>query len=242
MHRNSIDEIHEGEENLSSDDLFREHSRLAETYAKLPNYKLEEVAKDPSQLTDEAFNVLQLELHKRGMKVGTSGLSIEGSTEMEGESHVTLPENSNDNEPVIEIVDPDSNLSGWVAISQTRNYEHAEYLYKLIKSSGVECILTLSNGVDHYQGVEKHPDNIKICVKEQDAETVENIFDYAYPPKLMMNPEDLYLVKKCPACGSKEIKNQALQVNARGEDSLDAEQEGHEPRWECLDCGHRWQS
>jgi len=225
---------------MVTDDPFREQSRLAETYAQLPNYKLEEIARNPGQLTDDARNVLEVELHKRGIKVdrpGTVGKDSSVVSNSAGELQASQIQNDDN---VIEIVDPDVDLSEWMAVSQSSNFEDVEYLYDLIKSAGIECILTLSHEVDHHQGVKKNPGSIKLCVRKIEVETVDKIFDFAYPPKLMMKSEELYLVVKCPGCGSREIKNQAMQVHAKPEGSLDVDQATYEPRWECLDCGYRW--
>jgi hypothetical protein len=135
---------------MNPSDQEAERKRLAETYASLNDAGLMELADDPKALTDLARGVLRIEMEHRGLNTDLLD---------------PLPEAE------------EVKISELVTIRIFRDPPEALFAKTLLESSGIECCLTDENMIGLNWLISNAIGNMKLQVREEDAEAALEILD-----------------------------------------------------------------
>ena len=127
-----------------------ERQRLAQEYSQLPDLKLEELAADSAALTDSALTALKEEIGRRGLNIDFGESPPEAEETEEGEL---------------------------IIIGQYRDLPDALLAKGLLESSGIECFLADDNLVAINWLLSNAIGNVKLQVKEEDAEAALEILN-----------------------------------------------------------------
>jgi hypothetical protein len=131
-------------------DQEEERRRLAEAYARLNDDGLMELAEDPDALTDLARATLRKEMQRRGLDTDRP-------------------------DPIPEA--EEVAVSNLVTIRLFRDLPEALFAKALLESSGIECFLADENIVRLDWFISNAIGNMRLQVREEDAETALEILD-----------------------------------------------------------------
>jgi hypothetical protein len=131
-------------------DQEEERSRLAEAYARLNDDGLMALAEDPDALTDLARATLMHEMEHRGLNAAL----VDPSPEAE-----------------------EVKISNLVTIRLFRDLPDALFAKALLESSGIECWLADENIVRLDWFISNAIGNMRLQVREEDAETALELLD-----------------------------------------------------------------
>src|SRR5271155_1153784 len=167
-------------------DPIREQRRLEAQYSSMNDFHLLHLLDQSDDLTEIARFVLMQELNKRGLEKEIQFLKKvnEKTLERTPETQYVPTQNEVPTEGSIDVASQDFDFSGWLAVSQMNYFEQAETIYKMVKDTGMDCVLTLSDDVPTDEEMEPRVQSIKLCIKESDKETFDKIFEYNKPAEL----------------------------------------------------------
>jgi hypothetical protein len=127
-----------------------ELQRLAQEYSKLPDFQLAELAADSAALTDPARTALKEEIGRRGLNVEFVESQLDAEETEEDEL---------------------------IIIGQYRDLAEAQLARGLLESSGIECFLADDNLVGINWLLSNAVGNVKLQVREADAEAALEILN-----------------------------------------------------------------
>ncbi len=132
----------------------RDHQRLAKEYAIMPDAQLEELAADDFELTDLARKALSQEMERRGLHV--------------------------DPEPIPANIAA-SEAPHLVIVRTFSTLPEALLAKGALESADIECFLADDNVVSVNWFLSNAVGNIKLQVKQEDAEAAVEILDQPFP-------------------------------------------------------------
>ena len=193
----------------------QERRRLRELYANMSDGELEKLASEENSLTDEAYDALEDELDRRGVRT------------------------ANDDSPSAAI--PQPTLQKLVTIREYRDLPEALLAQGLLQSAGIECSLDDANIVRMDWFYSNVVGGIKLRVKPQDAESALEILAQPIPAGFNVEDVGIYEQPKCPKCGSLDVAFEELnKAWAYTTMALRVPLPIHNEGWRCHACGHEW--
>ena len=196
-------------------DAARERQRLQTLYAGMSDEELNKLVEAADELSELARDALKAEIEHRG-----------GHLDYESEP------------PSAEAEHP--NL---VAVARFRDVDKAIVARGVLQSAGIESFLADENTVRMDWFWSNMIGNMRLLVKEEDADSASEILDQPIPENFELGEgEQPFEQPKCPKCGSLDIQFESWD---RGVGLTTAAVIAPLPirrnAWKCNTCGVRWQ-
>jgi hypothetical protein len=195
-------------------DESRERLRLAETYARMTDGELQNLARNPESLTEPAWETLEDEMDRR---------------------HLEAP--PEEPEPQQQI-----NLRNLVTIRQFRDLPEALLAKGSLESAGIECFLRDDNLVRLDWFISNFVGGIKLCVDSDDAGNAQKLLDEPILEGLYVHGVGLYEQPRCPKCQSLDVNFRELDrpiayLSAFLRVPLPVQRKA----WRCHACDAEWE-
>ncbi len=191
----------------------QERTRLTGIYSKMSDVELEKLAATGFDLSEEAVQVLQAEIARRGLKV-----------------EIAPP-------PGVDVYE----LSNAVTLRTFRDLPEALLAKGSLESAGIEATLLDDNMIRMDWFISNLLGGIKLQVRPEDVEAANEILNQPTPETLEVDGVGDYEQPKCPACQSLDISFQELEKFASyGSAYVGIPIPVHKPAWTCHACGHEW--
>ena len=193
-----------------------ERQRLSETYAKLTDEELDKLVDDANELTDIARAALKAEIESRG-------------------GHVEFEEIPGDEEPAHPQL---------VTISLLRDLDEAMFARGRLASAGIESFIADENLVSMNWFMSNVIGNLRLQVREGDAESAKEILAEPIPEKFDLPDDDQQFEQpKCPKCNSLDIQFEGLHrgVGLATAWLVSVPLPLRRDAWKCNHCGAEWQ-
>jgi hypothetical protein len=202
---------------MADHDPEQERQRLTKLYAEMSDGELDAIAADSAELTDVARQALTDELARRHPEepaVRNTGVSPERDS--------------------VELADV-------VSIRQFRDLPEALLAKGALDSAEIESFLVDDNMIRMDWFYSNLVGGIKLCVKQEDAESALDLLEQAIPEEFEVDGVGPYEQPRCPKCQSLDIAFEDLnQPVAWVSAYVLAPIALHRKRWVCHSCGHRW--
>jgi hypothetical protein len=202
---------------MADHDPEQERQRLTKLYAEMSDGELDAIAADSAELTDVARQALTDELARRHPEepaVRNTGASPERDS--------------------VELADV-------VSIRQFRDLPEALLAKGALDSAEIESFLVDDNMIRMDWFYSNLVGGIKLCVKQEDAESALDLLGQAIPEEFEVDGVGPYEQPRCPKCQSLDIAFEDLnQPVAWVSAYVLAPIALHRKRWVCHSCGHRW--
>lgn len=199
-------------------DWSKESQRVRKQYSEMADGELEKLALDPSALTEVARIALRAEMLLRGIEP-ESGISAVVASE---------PLEEPGRQPII--------------LRRYRDLPEATIAKSVLDSAGIENFLADDNMVRLDWFYSNLVGNIKLLVRQEDAEAASTLLDESRPEKFEVEGVGVYEQPHCPNCGSMEVScdalNKAWTFGAMFLTKLPIPVTNS--GWECHKCRHRW--
>jgi hypothetical protein len=196
-----------------------ERRRLQDLYAGMTDGELERLAFEEDSLTDEAWEVLEDELDRRGIAE-----RIENFPSKDTSSRDTLLD-----------------FRQLATVREFRDLPAALLAQGLLQSAGIECSLADANIVRMDWFYSNVVGGIKLKVKPEDMRTALEILNQPTPPGFNVEGVGIYEQPKCSRCGSLDITFEELNKPiAYTSLALRIPLPVHNQGWKCHSCGHEW--
>ena len=194
-------------------DESRERLRLAETYARMTDGELQNLARNPESLTEPAWEALEDEMDRR---------------------HLEAP--AEEPEPREQI-----NLRNLVTIRQFRDLPEALLAKGSLESAGIECFLRDDNLVRLDWFISNFVGGIKLCVDPEDVGNAQKLLDEPILEGLYVHGVGLYEQPRCPKCQSLDVSFQELDPAAYLSMAVNVPIPFHRDGWRCRACHAEWE-
>jgi hypothetical protein len=196
-------------------DPVQEHERLAKLYSGMTDEELDKLLDAADELSETARDALKAEIERRG-----------GHVEYQWEPAPT------------EVAHP--NL---VAVARFRDLEQATIARGVLQSAGIESFLADENTVRMDWFWSNMIGNMRLMVREEDAETAAQILAQPIPETFPTdNGEGLFEQPKCPKCGSLDIQFEGVdRAVGLATAWMLAPVPIRRDAWRCNACGADWQ-
>jgi hypothetical protein len=197
---------------MSRSDPGSEQRRLADVYSAKTEGELQKLAGEAADLTDQAREILQSELSRRGL-----------GTELQGPN-------------VPETVTPPL-----VIIRRFRDLCDALLAKSIVDSAGIECILSDEHVIRMDWMLSNAIGGVKVWVRENDAQAAAELLDEAGPETFDVERVGEFRQPRCPQCQSTDVtfgetgKHLGYLTVAVGVPLPIARSD-----WECNSCGQKW--
>jgi hypothetical protein len=190
-----------------------ERQRLAAIYARMTDTELQDLANNPGDFTDAAWEALEDEFDHRNLR---------------------LPEPP----PSVARLD----LQTLVTIRQFRDLPEALLAKGSLESAGIECFLRDDNLVRLDWFISNFIGGIKLCVKSEDAQVARELLDEPIPEGLYVHGVGLYEQPRCPKCQSldvtfRELDRPIAYLSAFLKVPLPVQRKA----WRCRSCDVEWE-
>ena len=200
---------------MSKIDLNRERARLADLYGRMADEELDKLLQNSDQLTETARDVLKAEIEKRGGHVVYSTTAAE--TEPDHPQLVTL--------------------------ARFRDLPEAMLARGRLQSAGIDSFLADENYVRMDWFMSNMIGNMRLQVREGDAESAKEILEERAPENFQCGPDgESFEQPRCPKCGSLDIQfegvNQGLGLVSAY--ALHFPLPLRSDTWTCNRCGAEW--
>jgi hypothetical protein len=191
-----------------------EHQRLRETYARMTDGELQNLARNSESLTEVAWEALEDELDHR---------QLEFSTEEISEGREVL------------------GIQALVIIRQFRDLPEALLAKGCLESAGIECFLADENLVRLDWFISNFLGGIKLKVKPADVENARKILDEPILEGIYVHGVGLYEQPRCPQCDSLDVNFQELGPLGYISAALNAPVSASRTAWRCRSCAAEWE-
>lgn len=191
-----------------------ERRRLADNYAGMADGELQQLAQRAESLTDLAWDALEEEMDRRGLKIPDPAPA--GRQEMELQELVTL--------------------------RQFRDLPEALLAKGCLESSGIECFLGDENLVRLDWFISNFIGGIKLRVRAADVDNARKILEEPILEGLYVQGVGLYEQPRCPKCQSLDVNFRPLDrpiayMSAFLRVPMPVQREG----WHCNSCDAAWE-
>jgi hypothetical protein len=195
-----------------SDDA-KERIRLANTYARMSDGELQQLACNPDSLTDAAWEALEDEFDHR---------------------HLELPEAQTRREEI--------DVRTLITIRQFRDLPEALLAKGSLESAGIECFLRDDNLVRLDWFISNFVGGIKLCVRPEDVPNAQALLDAPILEGLYVQGVGLYEQPRCPKCQSldvtfRELDRPVAYLSAFLRVPIPVQRKG----WRCHACDAEWE-
>jgi hypothetical protein len=174
---------------------------------------LQNLARNPESLTDTAWEALEDELDRRDLE---------------------LPADHPEPRPQLD-------LQQLITIRQFRDLPEALLAKGCLESAGIECFLRDDNLVRLDWFISNFVGGIKLCVRQEDVEKAETIFNDPIPEGLYVHGVGLYEQPRCPKCNSLDVTFQELEPAAYLSMAVRLPIPFHREAWRCRACSAEWE-
>lgn len=193
-----------------------ERQRLTHIYAQMTVEELEKLVKEANGLTDIARSVLQAEIESRGSEVDFE----------------KIPAGEDIDHPKL------------VTIALIRDLDEAMIARGRLASAGIECFIADENLVSLNWFMSNVIGNLRLQVREEDAESAREILGEPIPEKFSVGDgEEQFEQPRCPKCNSLDIQfegvNRGIALAAAW--FINVPFPLRRNVWKCNDCGVQWQ-
>lgn len=200
---------------MSKLDSPQERERLAALYSQMTDEELNKLLDAADELSETAREALKGEVERRG-----------GHVEYEWEPASTGPDH-----PKL------------VSVARFRDLDQATIARGLLQSAGIECFVADENVVRMDWFWSNMIGNMRLLVREEDAEAANEILAQPIPQTFSMGEDgEPFDQPKCPKCGSLDIQfegwDRGVGLTAA---YLLAPLPIRRDAWKCNACGARWQ-
>ena len=155
-----------------------ERRRLATTYSGMTDGELQNIARAPESLTEPAWEALEDEFDRRGLK---------------HPSEEVQPHNE------------ELGTRTLITIRQFRDLPEALLAKGSLESFGIECFLQDDNMVRLDWFISNLIGGVKLCVSPQDVENAQRILDEPILEGMYVHGVGLYEQPRCPKCRSLDV-------------------------------------
>jgi hypothetical protein len=194
-----------------------ERRRLTELYGGMADGELQKLASESASLTDEAWEVLEDELDRRGL--------LDDSETAE-----------QDNPPAAQ-----AGFQNWMTVRKFRDLPEALLAQGCLQSAGIECTLGDANVVRMDWLWSNAVGRIKLWVRPEDAKSALEILRQAIPADFNVEGVGIYEQPKCPKCGSLDVAFEGLNKPiAYGSLWIGFPLPIHHKGWKCHSCQYEW--
>jgi hypothetical protein len=163
-----------------------ERRRLADLYARMPLPRLQNIAADPTSLTEIARTTIEAEFRSRGI----SDLISEGAP-------ATQSRIGGENE---------ADASRQVVLCRFRDLHEAVLAQGTLESAGIQSFMADENTIRMDWMWSNAIGGIRLLVREEDAPEAADILDQPIPERLDIPDVGEYQQPGCPRCASLEGK------------------------------------
>jgi hypothetical protein len=203
---------------MADRDPEQERQRLTKLYAEMSDGELAAIAVDSAELTDMARRALTDELARRHPEE----VAVLGADASPGHDSVELAD--------------------VVSIRQFRDLHEALLAKGALDSAEIESFLVDDNMIRMDWFWSNLIGGIKLCVKQEDAETALDLLGQSIPGEFEVEGIGAYEQPHCPKCQSLDITFQDLNPSVAW---VSAYVIGfpillHRKRWLCNSCGEKW--
>jgi hypothetical protein len=191
-----------------------EREGIARVYAAKSDEELKQLARDSSQLSDAARQILQSEFEKRGLP---------------------LPAEPSSGYVVAETSD-------LVTLRKFRDLPEALLAKGALESAGIESQLVDDNMIRMDWFISNLLGGIKLQVHAGDLETANEVLNQPIPHTIDVEGVGHFEQPKCPQCGSLDVSFRELdKLLSYGSAYVGIPIPVHQKAWCCHACGHEWE-
>ena len=195
-----------------SQDLYADPQELASRYAAMNDVQLEELANVAYSLTESARAALAAEISRRKADIKLTTVAPEVPTD----SRVVL-------------------------IRQFLNVAPALLAKSVLDSAGIECFLADENTVRTDWFYSNAIGNVKLLVREEDAEAARELLDQAPLDEFELPEFGTFKQPRCPKCGSDDVSYKGLMRNlAYATIAIGLPFPVSHIAWYCNNCKNVW--
>lgn len=195
-------------------DVDRERARLSDLYGQMADEELDQLLQSSDELTETAREVLKAEIEKRGGHVEYSAVH-----------------------PDAEVAHPQL-----VTVARFRDLPEAMLARGRLQSAGIDAFLADENYIRMDWFMSNMIGNMRLQVREDDAESAKEILAQQVPEKFETDTES-FEQPKCPKCGSVDIEFEGVNrgIGLVAAYAVRVPLPLRSDTWKCNHCGAEWQ-
>jgi hypothetical protein len=200
----------------------RERERLAAVYGAMSDLELQKVGRDPSALTDWAFEALREEMARRGLDWAGKNLAV--PSQMVGVEAKGDPGNT----PFV--------------FRRYRDFPLAMTDRMILETADIDCYLYDENLIRLDWLWSNLLGGLKLVVRRSEAGDAESLLSGKTIEKFDVEGVGEYQQERCPKCGSMDVSCDELKKRIAGAGLLlGVPIAMHQKGWTCNNCSQIWE-